>query len=62
MLDDRDRQFAELQAEFAAMRRDWAWRALGVFRLGLRRLQRQFRPAVATARAGGRDPAGRGMT
>jgi hypothetical protein len=26
MLENRDRQFAALQSEFLAMRRDWAWR------------------------------------
>jgi hypothetical protein len=40
MLDDRDRQFAALQDELSAMRRNWAWRTLGVFGLGLRRFSR----------------------
>ncbi|HXN35230.1 MAG TPA: hypothetical protein VN877_03610 [Opitutaceae bacterium] len=60
MLDDRDRQFSELQAEFSAMRRDWAWRTLGVFRLWLGRMRRPFRPAVAAATRSRRQPARRG--
>jgi hypothetical protein len=42
LLDDRDRQFAALQEEVAAMKRDWAWRTLCLFRRGTIRLRRQF--------------------
>jgi hypothetical protein len=48
MLNDRDRQLAALQDELSAMRRDWAWRALGAFGLGFRRLRRQFWQADAS--------------
>lgn len=60
MLDDRDRQFTELQAEFSAMRRDWAWRTLGVLRHWLGRMRRQFRSGDAAATRSRRQPAGRG--
>jgi hypothetical protein len=42
LLDDRDRQYAALQEEVSAMKRDWAWRTLCLFRRGSIRLRRQF--------------------
>jgi hypothetical protein len=42
MLDDRDRQYAELQVELVAMRRDWAWRAIRMLRRRLGRLCRLY--------------------
>jgi hypothetical protein len=47
LLDDRDRQFAALQEEVAALKRDWAWRTLCMFRRGTIRLRRQFWRAAA---------------
>jgi len=48
MLDDRDRQFAALQAEYAAMRRYRVWRIIATLRGDLRRFRRQFRSAART--------------
>jgi hypothetical protein len=42
LLDDRDRQYAALQEEVLALKRDWAWRTLCLFRRGTIRLRRQF--------------------
>jgi hypothetical protein len=42
LLDDRDRQFASVQCELSAMRRDWVWRTLGVLKNEVRRARRQF--------------------
>jgi hypothetical protein len=47
LLDDRDRQFAALQEEVAALKRDWAWRTLCLFRRGAIRLRRLFWRATA---------------
>jgi hypothetical protein len=63
MLDDRDRQFASLQGELSSMRRDWAWRTLGVLRLEVRRFRRQFwqvAPGDGDARRNLSRPSGRG--
>jgi hypothetical protein len=54
MLDDRDRQFATLQAESAAMRRDWLWRTLGAARSEFRRLRTQIWPSASFATTSGR--------
>jgi hypothetical protein len=47
LLDDRDRQFAALQEEVAALKRDWAWRTLCLFRRGSIRLRRLLWRAAA---------------
>jgi hypothetical protein len=48
LLDDRDRQFAALQGEVAALKRDWAWRTLSLLRRGTIRLRhRLWRSAAA---------------
>jgi hypothetical protein len=47
LLDDRDRQYAALQEEVFALKRDWAWRTLCIFRRGTIRLRRQFWRAAA---------------
>jgi hypothetical protein len=63
MLDDRDRQYASLQGELSMMRRDWAWRTLGLLRFGVRRIRRQFWKAAsadAEARRDHHPSAGRG--
>jgi len=39
VLDSRDRQFAALQAEVMAARRDWMWRTVRKARCALRRLR-----------------------
>jgi hypothetical protein len=53
MLDDRDRQFAALQEEVAALKRDWAWRTLFLLRRAIFRLRRQFwRASAANALRG----------
>jgi hypothetical protein len=44
MLRDRDGQLAALQTEFAAMRRDWVWRTIGMARIEIRRLRRHLAP------------------
>jgi len=50
LLDDRDRQFVALQVEVAALKRDWAWRTLCLFRRGVIRLRRRFwRAATETS-------------
>jgi hypothetical protein len=63
MLDDRDRQCASLQGELSMMRRDWAWRTLGLLRFGVRRIRSQFwktASADAKARRDHHPSAGRG--
>jgi hypothetical protein len=50
MLEDRDREFAALQAEFASMRHDWVWRTIRTIRCELGRVRRLFKPAPAPAR------------
>jgi hypothetical protein len=50
MLDDRDREFSALQAEFVALRHDWVWRAMRTLRGELGRLRRLFRPSAAGVR------------
>jgi hypothetical protein len=45
MLEDRDREFSILQAEFVALKRDWVWRTLRRVRCDLARLRRFFRPS-----------------
>jgi hypothetical protein len=52
MLDDRDREFSALKAEFAALHSNWAWRALRTVRWELGRIRRLFRPAATGDRAG----------
>jgi hypothetical protein len=47
MLDDRDREFAALQADYVAMRRDRVWRVISMIRNDLSRLRGLFRPAAA---------------
>jgi len=42
MLESRDRQFATLQADVVALRRDWAWRAVQKARCGLGRARRML--------------------
>jgi hypothetical protein len=42
MLDERDRQFAELHAGWVAMRRDPLWRFANMIRNDLRRILRIF--------------------
>jgi hypothetical protein len=44
MLESRDRQFAALQSEVVALRRDWAWRAVQKARCGLGRARRLLGP------------------
>jgi hypothetical protein len=51
MLEDRDREFAALQTEFVALKRDWAWRTVRMIRCDLTRLRRLFRPSGARSRA-----------
>src|SRR5271170_7206289 len=52
MLNDRDRQCASLQGELSMMRRDWAWRTLGLLRFGGRRMRRElWKTASADAEA-----------
>ncbi len=48
MLDERDRQFAGLQAELAAMRRDRVWRIVRMLRSDVRRIRRLFRAPAGT--------------
>lgn len=52
MLADRDRQYAALQAELVALRRDWVLRFIRALRSDFRRIRRMFR-APASARAPG---------
>ena len=48
MLDERDRQCAELQAELAAIRRSRVWRIVGMLRGDVRRIRRIFRAQAGT--------------
>lgn len=52
MLQDRDRQFAALKAECAALQGDWAWRAIRSTRRGLSRMRGLLLPARDAGRAG----------
>jgi hypothetical protein len=56
LLDDRDRQLAALQEEVAAMKRDWAWRTLCIFRRAAFRIRRQFWRATVDVSLMGRRP------
>jgi hypothetical protein len=51
MLDDRDREFSALQAEFLALKRNWIWRAIRAVRCDLGRLRRLVRPSATGAQA-----------
>jgi hypothetical protein len=55
MLEDRDRQFASFQRELLAMRRDWAWRTLGLPRHAFSRVRRQFWRTASAEAAERRD-------
>jgi hypothetical protein len=50
LLEDRDRDYSALQAEFLAMRHDWVWRTVKMIRFELGKVRRMFRPAPAGAR------------
>jgi hypothetical protein len=52
MLADRDREFSALQAEFVALKSDWAWRTVRRIRCDLARIRRLFRLSGVRGRAG----------
>jgi sulfatase maturation enzyme AslB (radical SAM superfamily) len=48
LLDERDRQFAALHADYVAMRSDWLWRVVQMIRNDLDRICRHFRGRLAS--------------
>jgi len=52
MLDDRDRQYKALQAEYVSLHRSWIWRTIRAIQSDFGRLRRTLRPSPAADQHG----------